>query len=51
MRYEVQQCFWTPLEEAPKLLSYKGERQMAREALEYLKVHPELGVVSAAKAE
>ena len=43
MRHEVQQCFWTPLDEAPKLLSYKGERQMAREAHEYVKAHPELG--------
>lgn len=42
MRHEVQQCFWTPLDEAPKLLSYKGERQMAQEALEYVKAHPEL---------
>lgn len=42
MRHEVQQCFWTPLDEAPKLLSYKGERQMAQEALEYVKAHPEV---------
>jgi len=42
MRHEVQQCFWTPLEEAPKVLSYKGERQMAMEALAYVKAHPEL---------
>src|ERR1700761_66312 len=42
MRHEVQQCFWTPLEDAPKLLSYRGERQMAMEALEYVKAHPEL---------
>lgn len=43
MRHEVQQCFWTLLEDAPKSLSYKGERQMAKEALEYVKAHPELG--------
>jgi len=43
MRHEVQQCFWTPLEDAPKQLSYKGERQMAAEALAYVKAHPELG--------
>ncbi|ABF41469.1 NUDIX hydrolase [Candidatus Koribacter versatilis Ellin345] len=42
MQHEVQQCFWTPLEDAPKLLSYKGERQMAMEAVEYVKAHPEL---------
>jgi 8-oxo-dGTP diphosphatase len=45
MRHEVQQCFWTPLEDAPKLLSYKGERQMAREALAYVEAHPELSAV------
>ena len=42
MRHEVQQCFWTPLEDAPKLLSYKGERQMAAEAIAYLAAHPDL---------
>lgn len=46
MRHEVQQCFWTALEDAPKLLSYKGERQMAKEALEYVKAHPELAAAS-----
>jgi 8-oxo-dGTP pyrophosphatase MutT (NUDIX family) len=42
MHREVQQCFWTPLEDAPKLLSYKGERQIAQEAIKYLEAHPEL---------
>ena len=51
MRHEVQQCFWTPLEDAPKLLSYKGERQMAQEALVYVKAHPELGRVTVATAD
>lgn len=51
MRHEVQQCFWTPLEDAPKLLSYKGERQMAREALEYVKAHPELAETSTAPSD
>jgi 8-oxo-dGTP pyrophosphatase MutT (NUDIX family) len=48
MHREVQQCFWTPLEDAPKLLSYKGERQIAREAIQYVEAHPELaaGTVS-----
>ena len=41
MRIEVQRAFWTPLPEAPALLSYKGERGIARLALEYLKSHPD----------
>src|ERR1700732_927109 len=40
MRIEVKRAFWTPLQEAPALLSYKGERDIARLALEYLKSHP-----------
>src|ERR1017187_3225437 len=43
MRIEVQNAFWLPLEEAPHKLSYKGEREMAERALEYVKIHPELG--------
>ena len=43
MRIEVQNAFWLPLEEAPHKLSYKGEREMAVRALEYVKIHPELG--------
>ena len=41
MRIEVKRAFWTRLQEAPALLSYKGERDMARLALEYLKTHPD----------
>jgi 8-oxo-dGTP pyrophosphatase MutT (NUDIX family) len=33
MRIEVAEARWLPLEEAPRLLAYGGERQMAREAL------------------
>src|ERR1700724_4454071 len=40
MRIEVQRAFWPPLQEPPALLSYKGERDIARLALEYLKSHP-----------
>ena len=36
MRVEVVRAFWIPLADAPKLLAYKGEKQMARQALEYL---------------
>ena len=42
MRIEVAQAKWIPLEEAPKLLAYRGEKQMARKALEYVNAHPEL---------
>ena len=42
MRVEVQNAFWLPLEEATAKLSYKGEREVARRALAYLKAHPEL---------
>ena len=33
MRIEVDEARWLPLEEAPKLLAYKGEREMAERAL------------------
>jgi 8-oxo-dGTP pyrophosphatase MutT (NUDIX family) len=42
MRVEVEQAFWLPLDEAPTTLSYKGEREAAKGALEYLATHPEL---------
>jgi 8-oxo-dGTP pyrophosphatase MutT (NUDIX family) len=42
MRIEVGRAQWLKLEEAPKRLAYRGEKQMARKALEYVKVHPEL---------
>src|SRR5437762_10889029 len=42
MRIEVARAKWIPLDDAPKLLAYSGEKQMARKALEYLKAHPEL---------
>jgi 8-oxo-dGTP pyrophosphatase MutT (NUDIX family) len=42
MRVEVARAKWIPLEDAPKLLAYSGEKQMARKALEYLRAHPEL---------
>ena len=34
--HEVAETRWLPLEEAPKLLAYKGEREMASKALERL---------------
>jgi ADP-ribose pyrophosphatase YjhB (NUDIX family) len=43
MRIEVQKAFWLPLDEAPAALSYKGEREVAKLALQYVTSHPELG--------
>jgi 8-oxo-dGTP pyrophosphatase MutT (NUDIX family) len=34
MRIEVAEARWLPLEEAPQLLAYDGERKMATKALE-----------------
>jgi 8-oxo-dGTP pyrophosphatase MutT (NUDIX family) len=42
MRIEVGRAQWVKLEEAPRLLAYRGEKQMARKAIEYVKTHPEL---------
>jgi 8-oxo-dGTP pyrophosphatase MutT (NUDIX family) len=35
-RHEVAEVRWLPLEEAPELLAYAGERDMARKALDRL---------------
>jgi len=32
-RHEVAEARWLPLEDAPRLLAYKGEREMAERAL------------------
>ncbi|HET7590680.1 MAG TPA: NUDIX domain-containing protein [Solirubrobacterales bacterium] len=37
MRIEVDEARWLPLEDAPRLLAYGGERQMAAKALERLR--------------
>lgn len=42
MRIEVARAKWVKLEDAPKILAYRGEKQMARKALEYITAHPEL---------
>jgi len=39
MRIEVARAKWVRLEDAPKLLAYRGEKQMAKQALEYLLSH------------
>jgi 8-oxo-dGTP pyrophosphatase MutT (NUDIX family) len=45
MKHEVRRAFWLRLEEAVEKLSYKGEKQVARQALEYVASHDgELGV-------
>ncbi len=41
MRHEVERALWVPLEEAPRKLTYRGERDVAKLALEYLRNHPE----------
>jgi 8-oxo-dGTP pyrophosphatase MutT (NUDIX family) len=42
MRVEVRRAFWIPLEDAPRKLAYRGERDVVRRALLYLKSHPEV---------
>jgi 8-oxo-dGTP pyrophosphatase MutT (NUDIX family) len=42
MRHEVAGAEWIALDAAPRLLSYKGEKEIARKAVEYLAAHPEL---------
>jgi 8-oxo-dGTP pyrophosphatase MutT (NUDIX family) len=42
MRIEVARAQWVNLEEAPKLLAYKGEKQVVKLALKYLQEHLEV---------
>ncbi len=42
MRIEVARALWIPLADATRMLAYKGERQMAQKAQEYVTAHPEL---------
>jgi len=42
MRVEVRGAEWIPLDDAPLQLAYKGEREMAAKALEYVTRNPEL---------
>jgi 8-oxo-dGTP pyrophosphatase MutT (NUDIX family) len=42
MRVEVARAKWVRLDDAPKLLAYKGEKQMAKKALEYIEANGEL---------
>ena len=42
MRVEVKRALWIPLEEAPRKLAYRGERDVVRRAQQYLQSHPEV---------
>lgn len=42
MRIEVARARWVRLEDAPGLLAYKGEKQMAQRALDYVATHAEI---------
>jgi 8-oxo-dGTP pyrophosphatase MutT (NUDIX family) len=42
MRQEVNLALWLPLEEAPRKLSYKGERDVVKLAQKYVDEHPDL---------
>jgi len=39
MKHEVRRAYWLPLAQAPEKLSYKGERDVAQKALEYVNSH------------
>ena len=41
-RHEVAEVRWLPLEDAPRLLAYQGERRMAEKAFEVLAGNEEL---------
>ena len=41
MRHEVRRAYWLPLEDAAARLSYSGEKDVAKKALEYVKENPE----------
>ena len=42
MRIEIARAEWVPLEDAPRRLAYKGEREMAAKALEFVARNPKL---------
>jgi 8-oxo-dGTP pyrophosphatase MutT (NUDIX family) len=41
MRVEVKRAIWIPLQDAARQLAYRGEKDMARRAQQYLQEHPE----------
>ncbi|MGH9539736.1 MAG: NUDIX hydrolase [Terriglobales bacterium] len=42
MRIEVRRASWIPLDDAPRRLAYRGERDMVKRAQQYLKSHSEV---------
>jgi 8-oxo-dGTP pyrophosphatase MutT (NUDIX family) len=42
MRIEVKRALWIPLQDAGLQLAYRGEREVVRQAQEYLKTHSEV---------
>jgi len=50
MRKEVRRALWIPLEDAPRELSYPGEREVAKLATDWMSEHPELAAEIEAKA-
>ena len=42
MRIEVRRASWIPLDDAPRKLAYRGERDMVKRAQQYLKSHSEV---------
>lgn len=42
MRIEVERALWLPLDDAPKQLSYKSEREVVGKAQTYVSAHPDL---------
>ncbi len=42
MRIEVRRCLWLPLEQAHKMLTYKGEREVVQLAQQYVRAHRDL---------
>jgi 8-oxo-dGTP pyrophosphatase MutT (NUDIX family) len=51
MRIEVERALWIPLPDAPKLLAYKGEKEMARRALDHLETHEDLAAPGCDQAQ
>jgi len=40
MRIEVGRAKWVRLEDAPQLLAYRGEKQVAKQAAQFIEAHP-----------
>ena len=42
MKHEVRRAYWLALDQAAATLSYSGEKEMAKKALEFVRLHPDL---------